>query len=75
MTEKETMFCEYMYNGDAALANKSIYYKIIHTPDDLLENLEKENKEECDIFHRYFYENDYWDNLKEEFETSRMLKG
>jgi len=75
MTEKERMFCEFMCGEGGAVPKDSIYYKIIHTPDDLLEELETKNKEECEIFHRYSYENGYWDGLVEEYNKGRLLNG
>jgi hypothetical protein len=71
MTKKEKEFCEFM--TESIIDTNSIYYKIIHTPDDLLEELEESNSEECAIFRKYSYEPNYWDTLKEEYEKSRLL--
>jgi hypothetical protein len=71
MTKKEKEFCEFML--ESIIDTKNVYYRIIHTPDDLLEDIEKNNREECDIFHKYSYEPNYWDSLKEEYEKSILL--
>ncbi|MBF0557800.1 MAG: hypothetical protein HQL08_03360 [Nitrospirae bacterium] len=75
MTEKEKMFCEFMYETDLSKTKDNIYKKIINTPDNLLEGIEEKFAEECKIFKRYSYEPNYWDTLKEEYEKNRMILG
>ena len=75
MTLKEKEFCEFMFEENRNLTENSIYYKIIHTPDNLLNEIENNYPDECAIFHKYSYYANYWDDLREEFEKSRMLKG
>ena len=73
MNQKEKIFCEFMFEDNDGKRDQSIYYKIIHTPDSLLVEIEREYPEECNIFYRYSHENNYWNDLKQEYEINCML--
>ena len=73
MTQKEKEFCDFMFEEVEHKADKSVYYKIIHSKNELLEEIETKFPEECAIFHRYSYEPNYWNVLKEEYETLHLL--